>query len=186
MKFLIAFSMFYSLSSFSGQKIANPKAVSADSIKIHNNWGSLKELKSIEKRIFIAGQPDYQGFVRAKTEGITAVIDMRRPGELAAFNEAEVVRNLGMKYYNVPVGGTNFRIKDLRKVGKIVKNHSPDKVLVHCGSGNRVAAWLVQHLVYDHVQPLDQSVEIAQKIYLTSSRVEDHVREIIKDDLKKK
>jgi len=81
-----------------------------------------------------------------KTHGFKSVLDLRTSEEGAA-EEGEAVRNIGLAYFNLPVGkswpdtSTNQRFKQL------VEDENNYPILIHCASVNRVGMmWAVYQL----------------------------------------
>lgn len=106
-------------------------------------------------RVFIAGQPDSAALAAAVARGVTCVVNLRTPSEMddrkrVPFDEAAVVRGLGLEYVHVPVGDkahpyTTAAVDSL--AGALARHDGP--VLLHCTVGWRAAhawvAYLVRH-----------------------------------------
>ncbi len=129
------------------------------------------------RNLHISRQPDKQGFAKAADSGITVVIDTRVPGELR-WDEKAAVEGEGMSYYNVPIArkGDSLDADALARITAIVESHPDAQILMHCGSGNRVSAWLATHLVEDHGLGEDEAIGIARDTGLTSTGLENRVR----------
>lgn len=61
--------------------------------------------KQLEENLFIGPQPTTQDLNEAKQGGVRTVIDLRMPSETAVPN-ADMVRNSGLDYVNIPVDKT--------------------------------------------------------------------------------
>lgn len=81
---------------------------------------------------------------------------MRDPGEWRPYDEPELVRQLGMLYCNIPVGGILDEAV-LDRILDAMREHSDKAILVHCASGNRVCGALIPWLI----QRFDLSEEAA-------------------------
>lgn len=129
------------------------------------------------RNLHISRQPDKKGFTKAADSGIGVVIDTRVPGELR-WDEQAAVEATGMRYYNVPIArkGESLDAEALERITAIVRNHGDEQILMHCGSGNRVSAWLATHLVADHGLDEEEAIAIARRTGLTSAGLEERVR----------
>src|SRR6185503_16325964 len=63
---------------------------------------------SVGDDMFIGGQPTEKALRDMKARGVTTVVNLRSPEEMAriGFDEAALVKQLGMKYVYIPMRGT--------------------------------------------------------------------------------
>src|SRR5690242_17294763 len=63
---------------------------------------------SVGDDVFISGQPTEQGLRELKAKGVTTIVNLRMPEEMAkvSFDEAALAKELGMKYVHIPMRGT--------------------------------------------------------------------------------
>ena len=100
----------------------------------------------IGDQFFVGGQPTEKALREMKARGVTTVVNLRTPPEMTSqvkFDEAALVKELGMKYVYVPVRGDStypYSPKALAEFAKAVKE-SNGKVLLHC-----TIAWRASHL----------------------------------------
>lgn len=95
--------------------------------------------------MFIAGQPTEAGLRELKAQGVTTIVNLRTPPELARvnFDEAALARELGMTYVYLPVRGDTlfpYAPATVTKFGEAV-SQAKGKVLLHC-----TVAWRASHL----------------------------------------
>ena len=95
--------------------------------------------------LFIAGQPTEKALREMKAQGVTTVINLRSPQEMAriGYDEAKLVAELGMKYVYIPMRGTAelpYSPAGLEKFTQAMKE-ADGKVLLHC-----TIAWRASHL----------------------------------------
>lgn len=91
--------------------------------------------------IITSGQPEADHLKALATLGYTAVIDMRTDSENRGFDEKAQLEELGMDYVLLPVSGRDgINFDNARALDRILSDHAGQKVLVHCGSSNRVGA----------------------------------------------
>ena len=96
--------------------------------------------------VFISGQPTEQALRDLHAQGVTTVVNLRTPEEMSkrvSFDEAALVRNLGMEYVYVPVrGNAEFPYSPAAvKSFAAAMTGAKGKVLLHC-----TIAWRASHL----------------------------------------
>jgi len=129
--------------------------------------------------IFLASQPTPEDFKLAKEGGIKKVINLREPSELD-WDEAAVVKKLGMEYVNAP-----FRSPDglTDEIFNTVRKHLNDReqhpVLLHCSSANRVGAIWLAHRVLDHKLSYDEALAEAKTVGLKLPAFADKAKDYI-------
>jgi uncharacterized protein (TIGR01244 family) len=101
---------------------------------------------SVGDDVFISGQPTEQALRDLRAKGVTTVVNLRSPEEMSkrvSFDEAALVKNLGMEYVYVPVRGTaDFPYSPAAvKSFATAMTGAKGKVLLHC-----TVAWRASHL----------------------------------------
>ena len=96
--------------------------------------------------VFISGQPTEQALRDLRAQGVTTVVNLRTPEEMSkrvSFDEAALVKNLGMEYVYVPVrGNAEFPYSPAAvKSFATAMTGAKGKVLLHC-----TIAWRASHL----------------------------------------
>ena len=63
---------------------------------------------SVGDDMFIGGQPTEKALRDLRAKGVTTVVNLRMPEEMAqvGFDEAALAKELGMKYVHIPMRGT--------------------------------------------------------------------------------
>jgi uncharacterized protein (TIGR01244 family) len=104
--------------------------------------------------VFIGGQPTERALRELRAQGVTTVVNLRTPEEMSTrvpFNEAALVKELGMEYVYLPMRGTaEFPYSpDAVKSFAAALSSAKGKVLLHCTIAWRAshlwAAYLIQH-----------------------------------------
>ena len=97
--------------------------------------------------LFIGGQPTEKALREMKAQGVTTVVNLRMPEEMAriGFDEAKLIAELGMTYVHIPMrGGGNpenaYSPANLKKFSEVMKG-ADGKVLLHC-----TVAWRASHM----------------------------------------
>lgn len=123
--------------------------------------------------MYIGGQPTEKALRELKAQGVTTVINLRSPEEMAriGFDEARVVSELGMKYVYIPMRGTTelpYSPDGLKKFTDAMAS-ADGKVLLHC-----TVAWRASHLwgayLIQQGVPADQALRHTRAINL----MDDH------------
>jgi uncharacterized protein (TIGR01244 family) len=95
--------------------------------------------------VFISGQPTERALRELREQGVTTVVNLRSPPEMnrVPFDEAALVKELGMDYVYLPMRGTPelpYSPEAVRKFATAMAN-AKGKVLLHC-----TIAWRASHL----------------------------------------
>jgi len=100
---------------------------------------------SVGDDMFIGGQPTEKALRDLKAKGVTTVVNLRMPEEMArvGFDESALVKELGIKYVYIPMRGTAdhpYGPKELDTFATAMAS-ADGKVLLHC-----TIAWRASHL----------------------------------------
>ncbi|HEY2904666.1 MAG TPA: sulfur transferase domain-containing protein, partial [Vicinamibacterales bacterium] len=100
---------------------------------------------SVGDDLFIGGQPTEKALRELRAKGVTTVVNLRMPEEMAhvGFDEAALAKELGMKYVHLPMRGTTenpYGPKQLDAFAEALAA-ADGKVLLHC-----TIAWRASHL----------------------------------------
>jgi protein tyrosine phosphatase (PTP) superfamily phosphohydrolase (DUF442 family) len=136
-------------------------------------WGAATRVTQL-RHLYFADQPDAAGFEAAHEADVGIVINMRAPAEID-WDEEAAVEKLGMTYYNVPVTGSTFDRAQFERIESIVAAHPDEKILLHCGSSNRVGGWLATHLVTRHQLSEEDAIAVGRKAGITKRGIETRV-----------
>lgn len=125
--------------------------------------------------IIVAGQPTERALREAKARGVTTVVNLRTPQEMEKavnFDEAGLVRQLGMRYVFIPMRGNEefpYSPEAVTKFGDAVKSAN-GKVLLHCTVGWRASHLWAAYLIRDRGVPVEEALANARAINL----MDDH------------
>jgi uncharacterized protein (TIGR01244 family) len=100
---------------------------------------------SVGDDMFIGGQPTEKALRELRAKGVSTVVNLRMPEEMArvGFDEAALVKELGMTYVHIPMRGTAANPYGPKQLDAFVAalDASDGKVLLHC-----TVAWRASHL----------------------------------------
>lgn len=95
--------------------------------------------------MFIGGQPTEKALRELRAKGVTTVVNLRMPEEMAqiGFDEAALVKQLGMKYVHIPMRGTPENPYGPKQLDTFTEamGSADGKVLLHC-----TVAWRASHM----------------------------------------
>ncbi len=100
---------------------------------------------SVGDDVFIGGQPTERALRELHAKGVTTVVNLRSPPEMdrVPFDEAALVKELGMEYVYLPMRGTPelpYSPAAVKAFAAAMTN-AKGKVLLHC-----TIAWRASHL----------------------------------------
>jgi uncharacterized protein (TIGR01244 family) len=105
-----------------------------------------EKFASVGDDMFISGQPTDRALRDLRAQGVTTVVNLRTPEEMSKrvpFDEAALVKELGMEYVYLPMRGTpEFPYSPAAvKSFAAAMSGAKGKVLLHC-----TIAWRASHL----------------------------------------
>jgi len=110
------------------------------------------------------GQPTGEGLRQLARQGYKAVINLRTPQEGVDLDaEAKLVRELGLKYFNIPVASSAPKEEQAIEFLNLTDTLKDDKVFIHCASANRVGCFvMIRRVLKDGVPPKKAEEEAGQ------------------------
>lgn len=115
----------------------------------------------INERISTSGQPTPAQFEAVRDEGYAAVINLAPGNEGNALaDERELVAELGLEYYHIPMVWTDPRPEEFTAFCAVMEKLGDQKVLIHCIANYRVSAVFSSYAI----QKLGWSIERADAL----------------------
>lgn len=120
---------------------------------------------SVGDDMFIGGQPTEKAIRNLKARGVTTIVNLRMPEEMArvGFDEAALAKDLGVRYVHIPMRGSAenpYGPKELDAFAAAMAS-ADGKVLLHC-----TVAWRASHLWAAYLIR-DRNVEVATALSQT-------------------
>jgi len=112
------------------------------------------------------GQPTLEDLEKLQAEGVKTIVNLRQPGEHAAAEEVAKAKELGLRYFNIPVNGRAPKDEQVEAFLKITNDTSNRPLFIHCASANRVAAFWLIHRVLVNGWTVEKAEEEATRIGL--------------------
>jgi len=121
--------------------------------------------------VFISGQPTERALRDLHAQGVTTVVNLRTPEEMSKrvpFDEAALVKSLGMEYVYVPVrGNAEFPYSPAAvKSFAAAMSSAKGKVLLHCTIAWRASHMWAAYLIQYRDVPVATALQEARMINL--------------------
>jgi uncharacterized protein (TIGR01244 family) len=125
---------------------------------------------SVGDDMFIGGQPTEKALRDLKARGVTTVVNLRMPEEMAqiGFDEAALTKELGMTYVHIPMRGTAenpYGPKQLDTFAAAMAAAN-GKVLLHCTVAWRASHLWAAYLIRDRQVPVATALSQTRQINL--------------------
>jgi uncharacterized protein (TIGR01244 family) len=128
------------------------------------------KLVTVGDDMFIAGQPTEKGLRELRTKGVSTVVNLRMPEEMArvGFDEAALVKELGMKYVQIPMRGTAANPYGPKQLDAFVAalDAADGKVLLHCTIAWRASHLWAAYLIRERHVPVETALAQTRRINL--------------------
>jgi protein tyrosine phosphatase (PTP) superfamily phosphohydrolase (DUF442 family) len=129
----------------------------------------IRNFLRINKDFCTGGQPRPEHLQRLKDEGIKAIINLRPPGEHRAAEEEALAKELGLRYFNIPVVYTDPKDEQATEFLKLTDDPRNRPAFIHCTAAIRVGAfWMIRRVVRDG-WTIEAAEEEAKKVGLKES-----------------
>ncbi len=140
------------------------------------DYPSITNFLRVNPQICTGGQPRLEDLPRLKAEGIKAIINLRRPTEYDAEAEAARAKELGLRYFNIPVSVAEPQDQQAAEFLKLTADPKNRPAFIHCASANRVGAlWMIRRILVDGWKLADAEAE-ARKIGMHSPSLVEFAR----------
>ena len=126
------------------------------------------------------GQPRLEHLSKLKGEGVRAIINLRQPGEHRAAEEEDMAKQLGLRYFNIPVAFGDPKEEQATEFLKLTDDPQNRPAFIHCTAAVRVGAfWMIRRVLRDGFT-IEAAEEEARKIGLQNApHLNDFARKYI-------
>jgi uncharacterized protein (TIGR01244 family) len=137
----------------------------------------IRNFLRVDSNFCTGGQPRLEHLDQLKADGVKAIINLRQPTEHRADEEAAKAKELGLRYFNIPVVFRDPKDEQVDEFLKLTDDPSNRPAFIHCTAAVRVGAfWMIRRVVRDG-WPIEKAEEEAQKIGLVQApHLNDFVR----------
>jgi outer membrane protein assembly factor BamB len=144
--------------------------------------GAIRNFVRVNEQFCTGGQPRLEHLEKLKAEGVKAIINLRQPSEHRAEEEEAKAKELGLRYFNIPVVYRDPKEEQVTEFLKVTDDPANRPAFIHCTAAIRVGAfWLIRRVLRDGWKFEDAEAE-AQKIGL---REAPHLVEFAKKYIEK-
>ncbi len=129
---------------------------------------------SVGDDMFIGGQPTEKALRDLRAKGVTTLVNLRMPEEMArvGFDEAALAKELGIRYVHIPMRGSAenpYGPKELDTFAAAMAA-ADGKVLLHCTVAWRASHLWAAYLIRDRKAPVETALSQARMINLMDDR----------------
>jgi uncharacterized protein (TIGR01244 family) len=120
------------------------------SAQIQKEQPSILNFTLVTEQFCTSGQPKLEALEKLKAEGVKSILNLRTPGEHRAAEEEAKAKELGLKYFNIPVVYRDPKEEQATEFLKITDDPSNRPMLIHCTAAIRVGAfWMIRRVLRD-------------------------------------
>src|SRR5512134_55355 len=135
-------------------------------VKAQDDPGQIRNFMRVNENFCTGGQPRLEHLEKLKAEGVKAIINLRQPSEHRAAEEEAKAKEMGLRYFNIPVVFGNPNERQVTEFLEITDNRP---AFIHCTAAIRVGAfWMIRRALRDGWSIEDAEAE-AVKIGLRES-----------------
>lgn len=129
----------------------------------------IRNFVRVNKEFCTGGQPRLEHLKQLKDEGVKAIINLRPATEHRASEEEAKAKELGLRYFNIPVVFGEPKDEQATEFLKITDDPANRPAFIHCASAIRVGAfWMIRRVLRDG-WTVEAAEEEAKKIGLTEN-----------------
>jgi uncharacterized protein (TIGR01244 family) len=145
----------------------------------------IRNFLKINDQFCTGGQPRMEHLDQLKAEGVKAIINLRTPGEHRADEEEAKAKELGLRYFNIPVVFRDPKPEQVDEFLKLTDDPANRPAFIHCTAAIRVGAfWMIRRVMRDG-WTIEKAEEEARKVGLRESpHLDEFVRKYVADHKK--
>ena len=129
----------------------------------------IRNFLRINKQFCTGAQPRVEHLAKLKADGVKTIINLRPPSEHRAAEEEAMAKELGLRYFNVPVVFADPKDEQVVEFLKITDDAENRPAFIHCAGAVRVGAfWMIRRVLRDGWS-IEAAEEEAKKIGLRES-----------------
>src|SRR5215510_4151466 len=120
------------------------------SAQIQSEQPAIFNFTRVSDQYCTGGQPKLEALAKLKSEGVKSILNLRQPSEHRAADEEAKAKELGLKYFNIPVVYRDPKEEQATEFLKITDDPSNRPMLIHCTAAIRVGAfWMIRRVLRD-------------------------------------
>jgi len=131
--------------------------------------GPIRNFVRVDAQFCTGGQPRLEHLAKLKADGVKAILNLRTPGEHRAAEEEAKAKELGLKYFNIPVVFADPKDEQATEFLRITDDPANRPIFIHCTAAIRVGAfWMIRRVLRDG-WTVDAAQADAEKIGLQNA-----------------
>jgi outer membrane protein assembly factor BamB/protein tyrosine phosphatase (PTP) superfamily phosphohydrolase (DUF442 family) len=131
--------------------------------------GEIRNFLRVNKDFCTGGQPKLEHLEKLKADGVKSILNLRQPSEHRAADEEAKAKELGLRYFNIPVAYGNPNEEQVAEFLKVTDDPENRPIFIHCTAAIRVGAfWMIRRVLRDGWKIEDAQTE-AEKVGLRES-----------------
>jgi uncharacterized protein (TIGR01244 family) len=129
------------------------------SFPVQDSVPPIRNFIRLNSQYCTGAQPRLEHLEMLKKEGVKAIINLRQPSEHRAADEEAKAKELGLRYFNIPVVFGEPKDEQVDEFLRITDDVDNQPAFIHCAAGIRVGAfWMIRRVLRDGF-----TVEAAEK-----------------------
>jgi uncharacterized protein (TIGR01244 family) len=110
----------------------------------------IRNFLRVNEEFCTGGQPRIEHLEMLKKEGVKAIINLRQPSEHRAEEEEAKAKELGLRYFNIPVVYGDPKEEQVTEFLRITDDAQNRPAFIHCTAAIRVGAfWMIRRVLRD-------------------------------------
>lgn len=136
----------------------------------------IRNFLPITERVAGGGPPSAATIAEMKAMGYSTIINMRTSREAGVAEEAVLAAEAGLHYVHIPISGSTTNLRNALALSQALADAPEGRVLLHCGSGNRVGAmWGLKEAIEQGLDA-DTASQVARRSGMRSASLDERVR----------
>src|ERR1044072_2671880 len=112
--------------------------------------GQIRNFLRVNEQFCTGGQPRLEHLEKLKAEGVKAIINLRQPSEHRAEEEEAKAKELGLRYFNIPVAYGDPKEEQVTEFLRITDDPANRPAFIHCTAAIRAGAfWMIRRVLRD-------------------------------------
>ena len=156
--------------------------ITSTTMNAQQEQAPIRNFLKINDQFCTGGQPRIEHLEQLKAQGVKAIINLRQPSEHRAEEEAAKAKELGLRYFNIPVVYADPKEEQATEFLRVTDDPENRPAFIHCTAAIRVGAfWLIRRVLRDG-WTFEEAEKEAEKVGLRES---PHLREFAKKYIEK-
>jgi outer membrane protein assembly factor BamB/protein tyrosine phosphatase (PTP) superfamily phosphohydrolase (DUF442 family) len=149
--------------------------------------GPIRNFLRVNEDFCTGGQPKLEHLEKLKADGVKSILNLRQTTEHRAADEEAKAKELGLRYFNIPVAFGQPNETQVEEFLKITDDKENRPIFIHCTAAIRVGAfWMIRRVLRDGWTIKDAEAE-AEKVGLREApHWNEFARKYIETHAKKK